>query len=197
METQFDPGDFLVCECWWFFVILEYNKKVDWFLEALCFQMLQSSEIHLFQWVSGNQRPALGTAVSWDRRLLGKAGLASVLLAVLREAKISAARGGLGMCLALREARKSLSLMSSWHQWMQPAQLYSRCPHQLCLWSLLRYHSGILHQFLRTLPSALGRSPSYQEYKYRAWIQTNLIEVCSIAVVIEGPKQNASFTFGE
>lgn len=34
----------------------------------------------------------------------------------VREAEISAAKEGLGMCLALTVARKSLSLMSSWHQ---------------------------------------------------------------------------------
>lgn len=67
------------------------------------------SEMHLFKWVSGNQRPALGTALSWDRRLLGKAGLASVLLAVLREAEISA-RKDLGCALPPQKPGKACPL---------------------------------------------------------------------------------------
>lgn len=82
----------------------------------LCFQMLHSKKMHLFKCVSGNQRPALGigsTAVAWDRRVLGKASLASLLLAVQGKARLSAAKEGAGMYLT--EASKILSPLYSWH----------------------------------------------------------------------------------
>lgn len=91
--------------------------------------------MHLFKCVSGNQRLALGigsTAVAWDRRVLGKASLASLQY-----------RGKLGFLqprkglectsMYLTEASKILSPLYSWHQWAQPAWLSSPRSHQLCL----------------------------------------------------------------
>lgn len=154
-------------------------------------------KIHLFKWVSGDQRQALGTAVSWDWRLLGKSWLSLCAPCSVKEAEISATKEGLGMCPALTEARKSLSLMSSWHQWVQPAQLCSPCS-QLTVRvtsSASDLSSGTAVEFYTSF-----WDPCHQLLSEAHHTSNTVQSLCpnhSTAVAIEGPKQNASFTFGE
>lgn len=116
--------------------IIKKPKKLGLVSNNLMFSDATESKIHLFKWVSGNQRPALGigsTAVAWDRRLLGKANLASLLFAVQGKARLSVAKEGVGMCHTLTENSKSLFPLSSWHQWLQRLWLSTLRSHQLCL----------------------------------------------------------------
>lgn len=113
------------------------TKKVDWFPVLLCFQMLHSQK-SISRWVSGNQRPALGTAVAWDRRSLGKPSLGCscvFFVSVQGKAGLSAAQDGVGMLCAPTQTSKSscLSPQYSQHQRETPAWLSRPSSHQLTL----------------------------------------------------------------